>query len=142
AQARTARQVSLNSAVAPVATTVTTLSPEPDYTTLSGDHASVTADPQGQVTLDVPPLSAVVLVADRTVGAPAKPGSITLTPGQGGALAELEPIEADIAEHTWAQTSFAYRLLGESDWTPLGTTTGDAPRVFHDVTGLPTGTMV
>ncbi|WP_342662716.1 alpha-amylase family glycosyl hydrolase [Ruania albidiflava] len=142
AQERIEHLVALNSSADPVTTTLTTLTPGADYTTVSGDHAPVTADAQGQVTLDVPPLSAVVLVADRTVGAPAEPGSITLTPGQGGALAELAPIEAEIAEHTWAQTSFAYRLLGESDWTPLGTTTGDAPRVFHDVTGLPTGTMV
>jgi len=134
--------VALNSSTEPVTTTLTTLTPGADYTTLYGDHAPVTADAQGQVTLDVPPLSAVVLVADRTVAAPAEPGSITLTPGQGGALHDLAPIGAEIAAHTWAQTSFAYRLLGENDWTSLGTTTGDAPRVFHDVSTLPTGTMV
>ena len=134
--------VALNNGTEPAQTTVTTLTPGAEYTTLHGDHAPVTADAQGQVRLDIPPLTAVVLVADRTVGAPAEAGNITLTPGQGGALEGLAPVAAQVAEHTWAQTSFAYRLLGESDWTPLGTATGDVPRVFHDVTGLPTGTMV
>ncbi len=142
AEERVEHLVALNNSTEPVQTTLTTLTPGAAYTTLYGDHAPVSADAQGQVTLTVPALSAVVLVADRTVAAPAEPGSITLTPGQGGVLAGLAPIGAELAAHTWAQTSFSYRLLGDQEWTPLGTDTGDVPRVFHDVTGLPTGTLV
>ena len=139
---KTEHLVALNNQSEPKRITLTTLTPGATYTPLYGTPESVTADAQGTVTMTVPGLSAVVLVADRTVSAPDQAGTISLSPGRGGALEGLVPISADIAENTWAETSFAYRLVGEKEWTPLGTTAGDQPRVFHDVSGLPAGTLV
>lgn len=134
--------VALNNTAADATATFTTLTPGATYTPLHGDHGPVTADAAGQVTLTVPGLDAVVLVADRSVGAPDESGTITLSPAQGGRLDGVAPVGADIADDVWAETSFAYRLVGAEEWTPLGTAEGDAPRVFHDVSGLPTGTLV
>src|SRR5690625_4313246 len=134
--------VALNNQAAEQTVTFTTLTPGATYTALHGDHAAVTADASGQVTLTVPALAAVVLLADRPVGEPDAPGSISLQPAQGGRLDGVAPVSADIADDVWAETSFAYRLVGAEDWTPLGTAEGDAPRVFHDVSELPTGTLV
>ncbi|HLT84575.1 MAG TPA: pullulanase-type alpha-1,6-glucosidase [Phototrophicaceae bacterium] len=141
-EAKVEHVVALNNQAADATATFTTLTPGATYTALYGDHPAVTADANGSVTLTVPGLDAVVLVADRTVGAPAEPGEITLAPAQGGRLDGVAPVSADVADDVWAETSFAYRLVGGEDWTPLGTAEGDAPRVFHDVTGLPTGTLV
>lgn len=134
--------VAVNNRTGAATATFTTLTPGATYTPLYGEHAAVTADASGEVTLSVPGLAAVVLVADDTVGAPAEPGDITLSPAQGGRLDGVAPVSADIADDVWAETSFAYRLVGADEWTPLGTAEGDAPRVFHDVSGLPTGTLV
>src|SRR5690606_7498611 len=49
--------------------TFTTLTPGAGYEVLHGDGEAVTADAEGTVTLSVPATSAVVLRADRTVGA-------------------------------------------------------------------------
>ncbi|QDB80133.1 pullulanase-type alpha-1,6-glucosidase [Georgenia wutianyii] len=134
--------VALNNQATDATVTFTTLTPGAGYTSLYGGHGPVTADETGAVTLTVPALDAVVLVADATVGAPAETGTMTLTPAQGGRLDGVAPVTADVADDVWAETSFAYRLVGGEDWTPLGTAEGDAPRVFHDVTDLPTGTLV
>src|SRR5690625_3278484 len=134
--------VALNNRAEDATATFTTLTPGATYTALHGEHADVTADASGQVTLTVPALEAVVLVADGTVGAPDAPGTISLSPAQGGRLDGVAPVSAEIADDVWAETSFAYRPVGAQEWTSLGTAEGDAPRVFHDVSGLPTGTLV
>ena len=134
--------VALNNATDAKTVTLTTLTPGATYSPLFGDAKAVTADASGKVTLQVPALSAVLLKADRTV-APAGAGqSIELTPAQGGRLDGLAPISATITKGRWAETSFSYRLAGQTAWTPLGTAEDDTPRVFHDVRGLPAGTVV
>ena len=47
-----------------------------------------------------------------------------------------------MADDVWSQTSFAYRVVGDDDWTALGTAETTSPRVFHTVTGLPDGALV
>ena len=133
--------VALNDATAPATVTVDSLTPGATFTALLGDHAPVAADGDGRVTLTVPPLSALALVADATV-APADAGGITLDlPTPGARLTGLAPVRAVIPD-AWAETSFAYRLVGSDDWHPIGTAETTTPRVFHDVTDLPAGTLV
>ncbi|MFH5822174.1 pullulanase-type alpha-1,6-glucosidase [Georgenia sp. AZ-5] len=134
--------VAVNNATTERTVTLTTLTPGAAYAPLHGTEAPVTADHAGSVTLTVPALSAVVLRADRTVGAPSGPGSITLTPAHGAKVEGLTPVSADVADDVWSETTFSYRLVGEQGWTTLGTAEDDTPRVFHDTTGLPAGTLV
>ncbi|GIG39116.1 pullulanase-type alpha-1,6-glucosidase [Cellulomonas phragmiteti] len=139
--------VALNNAAAPVAVTLDTLTPGGTFTPLlatSGaevvDGAAVTAAADGTVALTVPEFGAVVLRADGRVA----PGddAITLSaPGAGAALAGLVPVAATV-DDAYATTSFAYRVVGDADFTPLGTAETAAPRVFHDVADLAPGTLV
>lgn len=133
--------VAVNNAGTAASVTVDTLTPEAGFTTLLGDHAAVTADADGLVQLTVPPFSAVALVADATVAPGAADIAVDL-PTPGAALTGVAPVRADVADDVWAETSFAYRVVGDDTWTPLGTAETTSPRVFHDVTGLADGTLV
>ncbi|AEG43559.1 pullulanase-type alpha-1,6-glucosidase [Isoptericola variabilis] len=136
--------VALNNASAARGATFTTLTPGATYTALYGELAgggtSVTAGADGTVTLEVPATSAVVLVADRMVGADTT-GEITVTvPGAGAAMTGTAPVAATV-DDAWAETSFAWREVGTTEWQHLGTAEDTTPRVFHDV-DLPEGTLV
>ncbi len=135
--------VALNNAGETRTATFTTLTPGAAYTVLHGELAgggSVTADAAGEVTLSVPATSAVVLVADRTVGADST-GEIEVTvPAAGAAVGGTAPVAATV-DDAWAETSFAWREVGTAEWHHLGTAEDTTPRVFHDV-DLPEGTLV
>ncbi|MDN5685261.1 MAG: pullulanase-type alpha-1,6-glucosidase [Brachybacterium sp.] len=133
--------VALNNAPEERTVTLTTLTPGASYTALYGEHESVTADAEGALTLTVPSLGAVVLVADQQVAAAGDEQSITLAPA-GAAVEGTAPLTADLTGDRWAETTFSYRLAGETSWTGLGTAEDDTPRVFHDVSDLPAGTLI
>jgi len=134
--------VALNNAETAAQVQVTSLTPGATFTSLYGGHAAVTADDGGQVTLTVPPLGAVVLVADSPVAAVVGGPSLELSaPAPGAELGASTPVTASVAD-AWSQTSFAYRVVGDADWTPLGTAEDTTPRVFHDTVGLARGTLV
>ncbi|MBF0689463.1 MAG: pullulanase-type alpha-1,6-glucosidase [Cellulomonas sp.] len=140
--------VALNNAATPATVTLDTLTPGAVFApllTTSGtqvvDGADVTADAAGGVTLSVPAYGAAVLRA----GAPVATGDDTVAltvPGAGAALTGLAPVAADVADDVLATTSFAYRVVGDDAWTPLGTAETTSPRVFHDVGDLAPGTLV
>jgi len=133
--------VALNNATSPASITVTSLTPGATFTPLYGGGAAVTADSAGVVSLTVPALSALVLVADATV-APAASLDLSLAlPTPGAALSGSTPVTATTPD-VWQQTSFAYRVVGDTGWTPLGTAESTSPRVFAPVTGLADGTLV
>lgn len=139
--------VALNNAATPAAVTVDSLTPGATFTpllatsgTATTTGAPVTADADGAVALDVPPFGAVVLRADAPVAAGQDAIAVT-APGAGAALEGLAPVAADV-DDAWATTSFAFRVVGDDAWTPLGTAETTAPRVHHDVRGLADGTLV
>ncbi|WP_166845882.1 pullulanase-type alpha-1,6-glucosidase [Isoptericola sp. BMS4] len=133
--------VALNNASQARGATFTTLTPGASYEVLYGGGEPVTADAEGTVTLSVPATSAVVLRADRTVGADTD-GSIAVdAPASGAAVTGTAPVAASV-DDAWAETSFAWREVGTADWHALGTAEDTTPRVFHDVAGLPEGTLV
>lgn len=133
--------VAVNNDGAAATVTVDTLTPGAGFTSLLGGHAAVTAGADGTVSLTVPAFSAVVLVADAPVAAGAADIAVDL-PAPGAKLTGVAPVRADVADDVWAETSFAYRVVGSDAWTPLGTAETTSPRVFHDVTGLADGTLV
>ncbi|MFI2488199.1 pullulanase-type alpha-1,6-glucosidase [Promicromonospora kroppenstedtii] len=139
--------VAANNAAQERTVTLDTLTPGGAFAPLYGTAAPVTADAAGAVTLTVPARSAVVLVADRTVGADSA-GTVTVVPGTsarpGAALSGVAPVAAGI-DDAWAETSFAWRAVGTDEWHDLGTAEDTSPRVFHDVAteaDLPEGTLV
>jgi len=139
--------VALNNSTEAQTVSLTTLTPGAAYEALlgvdDGAAATATADGEGGLTLTVPPLAAVLLRADRTVGTlDADAGLNVDAPAPGAGLRGQAPVTADIDDDTWAETSFAYRVVGDPGWTPLGTAETTQPRVFHDVTALAPGTLV
>ncbi|HEY3436386.1 MAG TPA: alpha-amylase family glycosyl hydrolase, partial [Actinotalea sp.] len=135
--------VALNNAATAATVTVDTLTPGATFTSLYGGLAPVTAGSDGTVTLTVPALSAVVLKAGAPVVAATGDQPIALAaPGAGAALSGVSPVTATVQSDLWQETSFAYRVVGDTSWTPLGTAESTSPRVFHDVSGLADGTLV
>lgn len=140
--------VATNSAAEARTVTVDTLTPGATFTpllattgTATATASPVTADADGHAALTVPALGSVVLRADAPVAT--GDDAITLTvPGAGAAVSGTAPVAADVADDVLASTSFAYRVVGSDEWTPLGTAETTAPRVFHDVDELAPGTLV
>ncbi|MFJ3403685.1 pullulanase-type alpha-1,6-glucosidase [Promicromonospora sp. NPDC090134] len=140
--------VAANNAAQQRTVTFDTLTPGATFAPLYGTDTPVTADADGAVTLTVPARSAVVLVADRAVGADSA-GVAAVVPGAnarpGAAVTGVAPVAAGI-DDAWAETSFAWRAVGTDEWHDLGTAEDTSPRVFHDVSangaGLPDGTLV
>ncbi|MFD6446695.1 pullulanase-type alpha-1,6-glucosidase [Promicromonospora sp. NPDC060204] len=140
--------VAANNAAQQRTVTFDALTPGATFAPLYGTSAEVTADADGAVTLTVPARSAIVLVADRTVGADST-GVAAVVPGTsarpGAAVTGVAPVAAGI-DDAWAETSFAWRAVGSAEWHDLGTAEDTSPRVFHDVSAngadLPEGTLV
>ncbi|WP_338068835.1 pullulanase-type alpha-1,6-glucosidase [Cellulomonas endophytica] len=131
-----------NSGDAAATATVTTLTPGATYTGLLGTDGTVTADADGVVAVEVPARGVLLLVADRPV-ADAADGTVAVeVPSAGAAVTGTAEVLADVADDRWAETSFAWRVVGADAWTPLGTAEDDEPRVWHDVDALAPGTLV
>jgi pullulanase-type alpha-1,6-glucosidase len=140
--------VAANNAGSQRTVTLDTLTPGATFAPLYGTDTPLTADGDGAVTVTVPARSAMVLVADRTVGADSA-GTVTVVPGTnarpGATVSGVAPVAAGI-DDAWAETSFAWRAVGTDEWHHLGTAEDTTPRVFHDVgpdgAALPEGTLV
>ena len=137
--------VAVNNATEERSATFTTLTPGATYTEVWGDHVGTTpvaAAADGTVTVTVPGQGSVVLEADRQVAAPdtASPFTVDL-PQAGAPVKGVTPVAATTGDH-WQQTTFSYRVVGSDDWHVLGTSETTTPRVFADVSGLATGTLV
>ncbi|GEK22274.1 pullulanase-type alpha-1,6-glucosidase [Cellulomonas xylanilytica] len=143
AQEKVEHLVATNNGTAPATVTIDTLTPGATFAPLYGTATAVTAAADGTVSVTVPALGAIVLQAGTTVGAPATAGDLTLTaPAPGAGLTGDVAVTADVPDDVWSQTSFAYRVLGDDGWTPLGTSETTSPRVFHTIDGLPDGAVV
>ena len=134
--------VATNNAPTDRTVSIPTLTADAAFTPLYGEGQPFTSDATGTASLTVPALSSVVFTADGQVTAPAEPVQAAITvPMAGAGITGLAPVSADIAD-AWAETSFAWRVAGDDEWTPLGTAEDTSPRVFHDVQGLADGTLV
>ena len=134
--------VALNNAADARTVTLTSLTPGASFAPLYGTTTPVTADAAGVVTVTVPALGAVVLVADRTVAGTEAPTLAIAAPTAGAAVDGLAPVSATLTADRWAETSFAYRVVGDTGWTLLGTAEDTTPRVFHDTSALADGTLL
>lgn len=135
--------VALNNAAEEKSVAVTTLTQDGGFEPLYGADAAVQSDAAAVTTITVPAMSAVVYRADKGITAPATVTDLALTlPAAGAALTGSTAISANIDQNAWAETSFAYRVVGGEEWLPLGTAESTTPRVFHDSETLPAGTLV
>ncbi len=68
--------------------------------------------------------------------------SLAFTPGNGADYTGRAEIRAALSTDDFAQVGFAYRVAGTQAWNKLGVDDNAPYRVFHDVSTLPTGTLV
>ena len=130
----------LNNTASAATVPVTSLTPGGVFTGIYGFTGTVTADAAGAVSVEVPPMSAVLLVADRPVGA-GLTGIDVVAPTPGAGVTGTVPVAATI-DDVAAETSFRVRVVGDDQWTVLGTSESASPRVFHDVSSLPDGALL
>ncbi|WP_251452347.1 pullulanase-type alpha-1,6-glucosidase [Microbacterium sp. Marseille-Q6648] len=135
--------VALNNATEAKTVDLSTLTADAAFAPVYGDAAAFDTDAAAAASVTVPALSATVFRADRSVTAPAAANPLTVAaPAAGAALAGQVAVSADVDDATWAETSFAWRVVGSDEWTTLGTAEDTEPRVFHDIRGLAAGTLV
>nr|WP_082510578.1 pullulanase-type alpha-1,6-glucosidase [Leifsonia sp. Leaf325] len=143
ASEKTEYLVAVNNSAAEKTVSVPTLTKSAAFAPLYGTTGALASDADGLASVTVPALGAVVWKAGSPVSAPTAPEAITLAaPTAGAGLSGVSAVSADVADDTWQQTSFAWRTVGDTAWTELGTAETTAPRVFHDVKGLAAGTLV
>ncbi len=120
-----------------------------------GDQARVRTDAEGFLDVAVAPLSSEVYRAGKALTPASKPKgpqaargvgeapAVHLTkPSAGAVVGGRAEIGAAVPANVFAQVSFAYRPVGTTDWTLLGTDDNKPYRVFHDVSDLPHGTLL
>jgi pullulanase-type alpha-1,6-glucosidase len=135
--------VALNNTASDKTVSLTTLTHGASFEPVYGTTTGISTDAAAAASVTVPALSAVVYRADRPVTAPEAPLAVTVSaPGAGAAVTGSAPIAADVDDATWAETSFAWRVVGSDEWHALGTAEDTDPRVFHTVDGLADGTLV
>ncbi|QKJ20700.1 pullulanase-type alpha-1,6-glucosidase [Microbacterium hominis] len=135
--------IALNNATTAQTVGLATLTRSAGFAPIYGDGAAFSTDASAAASVSVPALSAVVWRADAPVTAPEAPLALTVNaPAPGGALTGQVAVSADVDDATWAETSFAWRVVGSDQWHALGTAEDTEPRVFHDIRGLANGTLV
>jgi alpha-amylase len=94
------------------------------------------------LTLTVPPLSTVVYALDGQIPESHRAPDISL--GQPAPAAESRgrmQVSASVSGSSFYEVTF-YAKVGRGDWRPIGTDDSAPYRVFHDVSGIPSGTDV
>ncbi|AKT51310.1 alpha-1,6-glucosidase [Arsenicicoccus sp. oral taxon 190] len=131
-----------NSTTAQTATFATYVRQRP-FTQLYGTTSMLRSDKEGRVTATVPPLSVSVWSSLGAMQPRATAPAVYLTsPGAGATVGGRAEIAAAVPDNAFAQVTFAYRPVGTTAWTTLGTDDNAPYRVFHDVTGIAKGTLL
>ena len=123
--------------------TVPTWSEKAQFTAVYGDTAKIKTGTDARLAVEVAPLSVEVYRAGKPLTPRQEAPAVYLdSPSAGGVVGGRAEIGASVPEHTYAQVTFAYRPVGVDAWTVLGTDDNAPYRVFHDVSGMPHGTLL
>jgi alpha-amylase len=132
--------VALNNSEQPQTAAIPTYIAKRDYLRVYGSGpATVKSGGEAALTLTVPPLAAVVYEsAGRIPGSEAAP-ALTLSSPEPAAARGRMHVTADVAGSSFYEVTF-YAQAGDGPWQPIGTDDNAPYQIFHDVSGLPTGT--
>ncbi len=132
-----------NNSTLSVPARIEVLSPMTSFTELrTPTTATVTSDAAGELLVEVPPLSAVVLTAETPLGFIEEAPQIALTRPTGAEIPTFRyRLEAELADDRYAEVTFAVSVDGAD---PLVVGTDDAPpyRVYWNNTDIPAGATV
>ena len=135
--------VAVNNATEAKSADFETYSQRNTFRPLLGTKTPVRSRADGRIKITVPALSVSVWKAHRDAAGQQRPSAIFANaPGGGADYRGRAEIGAALSSDDFAQVSFAYRIAGNTGWTPLGTDDNVPYRVFHDVSGLADGTLV
>ncbi len=95
----------------------------------------------GMVTVTVPALTVAVYRASAPMDTRVAAPKVSLTVPEGGVSGRAE-IRADVQSGTFVQATFLFRPVGTTKWRALGTDDNAPFRVFHDVSGIPLGSVL
>ncbi|MET9272858.1 pullulanase-type alpha-1,6-glucosidase [Kribbella sp. NPDC003557] len=108
-----------------------------------GGSKAVKTDREGRVVVSQAPLSVTVYQAQNKVPARTKAPSVYMSsPELGATVGGRAEIAAAVPANTPATVTFGYRPVGTTEWKRLGADDNAPYRVFHDVSGLPKGTLL
>lgn len=140
--------VAANNATTAQTVTFPTWSAGVEFEAVFGAKSNLKAGRDGSVTVTVPPLSVSVWKGDKPIvtGAVAPTVALTVAGGTagvgGGEVSGRAEIAANVTSGTFAQTTFLSRVVGAKDWQVIGTDDNAPFRVFHDVSGMPLGSVL
>ncbi len=113
------------------------------FSGIYGDTSKIRSDSYGRVTVSVPPLSVEVYRAGKALPPSRYAPAVHLaSPSAGEVVGGLSEIRAAVPDNVFAQVTFAFRPVGTTDWTALGTDDNAPYRVFHDLSGTAPGTLL
>ena len=108
-----------------------------------GGSKAVKTDREGRVLLTQAPLSVTVYQAQSKLPHRSKAPAVYMSsPEAGAAVSGRAEIAAAVPENTPVTVTFGYRPVGTTAWQRLGSDDNAPYRVFHDVSGLPKGTLL
>jgi glycosidase len=132
-----------NNATTEQMATFSTWNVNESFKPLFGTDAKLRSSKDGRVTVRVAPLSAQVYAASSIVDKPSAAPSVTLTaPSDGGTVGGRVEIRATVDTDSFAEATFLYRPVGQSEWEVIGVDDNPPYRVFHDVRGMERGTLL
>jgi glycosidase len=106
-------------------------------------RAALKSNAAKEVTVTLPARSLVVYRATKSLGADGLgPEPAVVSPAAGAVLEGRTPVAVDLPRDDFQQATVAWRPVGGTTWTSLGTDDNAPYRVFHDVSGLAKGTIV
>ncbi|KGN43072.1 alpha-1,6-glucosidase [Knoellia aerolata DSM 18566] len=112
------------------------------FTPVSGTDRAVKPTADGSVKVTVPPLTVSVWRANKPIATTGAAPTVELSAGSDSTVAGRAEVAADVTTSTFAQTTFLYRPVGTATWRPIGTDDNAPFRVFHDVAGMPLGSVL
>jgi pullulanase-type alpha-1,6-glucosidase len=134
--------VAVNNSEADKSQTIQTYSASAGFTRVwPAGGGTLTSNASGQLSITVPPLSAVVYRADAALpGDTAAPGISIVAPAEGSDVLGRVEVGATLTDPEFAEVTFAVKVGDATDWAILGTDDNAPFRVYHDVTGIAAGT--
>jgi YD repeat-containing protein len=111
-------------------------------TPVFGTDTAVKPTADGSVTVKVPPLTVSIWRANKSISTAGAAPTVEVSTGESATVAGRAQVSADVSASTFAQATFLYRPVGTQAWRTIGTDDNAPFRVFHDVAGMPVGSVL
>lgn len=132
-----------NNATTAKSATIPTYMKNSRFKPIYGGGGDLRTDSEGRVSVTAAPLSVTVYRATSTLPHRSKAPAVYMSsPEAGASVGGRAEIAAAVPENTPVTVTFGYRPVGTAAWQRLGADDNAPYRVFHDVSGVPKGTLL